>query len=93
MDVNLVVIASGASAEQKAMGARAAAHVLRSAGLSPEAAHRAHEQLARAEAQAAAPDASPAMARAARTWQIAGRAAMVACCGTVPADFRLLLGP
>jgi hypothetical protein len=93
MDVNLVVIAKGASAEQRAMGARAAAHVFRSAGLSPEAAHRAHEQLARAQAQAAAADTSPAMVRAARTWQIAGRAAMVACCGMVSADVRLLLAP
>jgi hypothetical protein len=33
------------------------------------------------------------MVRAARTWQIAGRAAMVACCGMVSADVRLLLAP
>lgn len=90
--MNLSVIATGASAEQRAMGARAAAHVLRSAGLSPEAAYRAHEQLVQAT-QAAAADTSPAMVRAARAWQIAGRAAMVACGGLATADFRLLPGP
>nr|WP_145549442.1 hypothetical protein [Variovorax boronicumulans] len=90
--MNLSVIATGASPEQKAMAARAAAHVLRGAGLSPEAAFRAHEQLVQA-AQAGAQDTSPAMVRAARAWQIAGRAAMVACSGLATADFRLLPGP